>query len=103
MSKKETAVKKTAKVKMEQPEGVQSVKQPEELDVSDMKKAVGRFIVLWREESRQICKIEKIIDDEVVYVLMTGPNKGSRFQAKFFAKTIKVYDDDNLILATTEQ
>jgi len=84
------------------PDGIQSVKQPEVIDVADLKKSEGRYVILWRNESKQIAKIEAVNDDELTYCMTTGPDKGKRFKAKYFAKTIKVYDDENLILATTE-
>jgi hypothetical protein len=90
------------KVGKEQPDGVQSVKQPEIIDVADMSKTVGRYIILWRNESKQIAKIETVTADEMTYCMVTGPDKGKRFGCKFFAKTLKVYEDENLILATTE-
>jgi hypothetical protein len=92
----------TAKAENMQPDGIQSVKEPEIIDVSEMKKAVGRYLILWRNESKQIARIEKVTDDEMEYEMVTGSDKGQRFSCKFFAKTLKVYDDGNLILATTE-
>ena len=92
----------TARTENMQPDGIHSVKEPEIIDVADMKKAAGRYLILWRNESKQIARIEKVTDDEMEYKMVTGPDKGQRFSCKFFAKTLKVYDDDNLILATTE-
>ena len=85
-----------------QPDGVQAVKQPDTIDVAEMKKVEGRHIILWRNETKQIAKVEAVVEDELIYNMVTGPDKSKRFRAKFFAKTIKVFDDENLILATTE-
>jgi len=82
--------------------GLQNVKQPEIIDITELAKAVGRYTILWRAESKQIAKLESVAGDEITYKMITGPDKDKRFKAKHFAKTIKVYDDDNLILATTE-
>jgi hypothetical protein len=84
------------------PDGLQAVKQAQEIDVKDIDKIVGRYTVLWRKDSKQIAKVEEIKGDEFIYMMVTGPDKGKRFQAKHFAKTIKVYDEDNLVLATVE-
>ena len=97
MSKKEKAV-----VQAEQADGIQSVKEPETIDIAEISKVVGRYIILWRNDSKQIAKILEVLDDEMSYELQTGPDKGKKFKAKFFAKTIKIFDDENLILATTE-
>jgi hypothetical protein len=88
--------------KVEQPDGVQAVKQPDTIDVAEMKKSEGRHFIVWRNEAKQIARIEEVKDDEIIYRMVTGPEKDKRFRAKFFAKTIKVFDDANLILATTE-
>ena len=91
-----------SKEEVKQPDGVQAVKQPDTIDVAEMKKSEGRHIILWRNETKQIAKVEAVVEDELIYNMVTGPDKGKRFRAKFFAKTIKVFDDANLILATTE-
>lgn len=87
---------------MELQDGIQSVKQPEFIDRVDINKAVGRSVILWRQESKQIATLEQVNDDEIIYQMVTGPDKGKSFKAKYFAKTIKVYDPENLVLATTE-
>jgi hypothetical protein len=82
--------------------GEQSVKQAESVDVSEISKCVNRYVILWRNESKQVARLIGVEGDEILCRMVTGPDKDKGFRAKYFAKTIKVYDEDNLILSITE-
>jgi len=63
---------------------------------------VGKFIVLWRNETKQPCRVIGLDADEgkVRYELLAGPDKGKKFRSRYDkSQSVKVYDDDNLVLA----
>jgi len=66
-------------------------------------KLIGKYIVLWRKEANQACKVEKVDTDQkyIFYELITGPDKGKKFKSRYDAsqKGIEVYDEDSAILA----
>jgi hypothetical protein len=89
---------------MSDPEnGLQDARPSEIIDVTEKNKAIGRYILIWRKESKQIARVIGFQGAEMSYVMMTGPEKGISYRAEYLAKTIEVYDDDNfLILAAVE-
>jgi hypothetical protein len=80
----------------------QKTEQHEEIDVKDIHKAIGRYIVLWRKGSKQVAKVLGVNGEFFDYQMITGEDKdnGKTYTAKMLAKTIFVYDEDNLVLAT---
>lgn len=77
--------------------------EPEIVDVADINsKAVGCYWVAWRHETKQVARLLGFADGEIQYELVTGPDKGKRYQAKYFGKTVKVYNEENLILAAVD-
>ena len=80
----------------------EKTKDAELVDIAELKKSIGRFLVLWRNETKQIGKIVEVTDDEVVYMMTSGPDRGKKFRAKYFGKTLKVFDEENLILSAAE-
>ena len=71
-----------------------------EIDVTESQKCVGKYIVLFRKKVETVAFIESVENNEyMTYKIMQGPDKGKRFRARFFAKTLKVYDDETVTLA----
>ena len=66
-------------------------------------KVLGKYIILWRKEAKQACKVEKIDTEKkfIFYELISGPDKGKKFKSRYDAsqKGIEVYDEDTVILA----
>jgi hypothetical protein len=87
---------------MEQAIGIQSVKLPEKIDVKDLSKAVGRYLIVWRKDAKQVAKVLAVGESDFTFELLTGSDKGKKIKSKMLAKTIKLYDDDNLVLAMAE-
>ena len=94
------AAEVAVEVKNTRPEGPQG---PEELDIADLAKAKGRYAILFRKDHKDVAHVEDVeADGTMVYKIMTGPDKDKRYRAKYFAKTIRVYDQENLVLAAME-
>jgi hypothetical protein len=70
---------------------------------SGMDSLIGKYIVLWRKEEKQACRVEKVDVESkfIFYELISGSDKGKKFKSRFDAsqKGIDVYDDDSVILA----
>ena len=84
----EVAVNAAPKAKMEEPEVI-----------------VGKYIVLWRQEQKQACKVIGVNkqDKKITYELVSGPDKGRKFQSRYdSSQIVDVYNDDSLILAVLD-
>ncbi len=84
---------------------------PKKVEMKDVKDVIGKFIVLWRGEGDDACKVAvKVIDGwtedsevRISYEVMTGPDKGEDSNSRYDAsQTIMVYDEDSLALAALE-
>jgi len=78
---------------------------PKKMKMDEPKKVVGQFVVLWRKESKQAAEIMDVDEGKgrVVYEMVSGPDKGKRFSAKYdSSQTINVYDKESVILAALE-
>ena len=64
---------------------------------------LGKFIVLWRKEEKQACRVDKVdVENKFIYYeLISGPDKGKKFKSRYDAsqKGIDVYNEDTVILA----
>jgi hypothetical protein len=63
---------------------------------------VGKFIVLWRSETKQPCRIVGLDMEagKVRYEILAGVDKGKRFRSRFDkSQTVRVYDEGSLVLA----
>ena len=72
-----------------------------EIKMVDAEKCVGCFVVLWRNETKQPCKILSVdkFKQRVKYELLAGPDKGKVFSGRYSPdQTIKVYDSAILAL-----
>lgn len=70
--------------------------------MEESEKVVGGYIVLWRKDSKTACKVESVDkkNNQIVYEIISGVDKGSRFMAKYDpSQTVELYDEDNVILA----
>ena len=79
-------------------------KEYKELKMADAKETdlVGKFIVLWRSEVKQPCRIVGLDTDEkkLRYEILAGNDKGKKFRSRFDpSQTVTVYDDGTLVLA----
>ena len=73
-----------------------------EVKMTDADKVVGHFVVLWRNEQKQPAKILSVDKGQqrAKYELLTGPDKGKKFSSRYdSSQTVKVYDDDSVMLA----
>jgi hypothetical protein len=84
---------------------------PKKVEMKDVKELIGKFIVLWRGEGDNACKVAvKVVDawaeeNEVrlAYDVLTGPDKGQDFNSRYDAgQSITVYDDDSLAIGLLE-
>lgn len=71
-----------------------------EVDITEAEKCKGKYVVLFRNKREDVAFIDDVIGNEfMLYTIMNGPDKGLKFKGRFFAKTIKVYNEDNVTLA----
>ena len=76
-----------------------------EVRMTEAEKLVEKFVVLWRNEAKQPCKVLSVdkAEQKVRYELVAGPDKGKRFISRYdSSQTVKVYDEGNLNLALLE-
>lgn len=77
----------------------------QELRMTDAEKLVDKYVVLWRNEAKQPCKVLSVdkAEQKIRYELVAGPDKGKRFISRYdSSQTVKFYDDGNLNLALLE-
>jgi len=84
---------------------------PKKVEMKDVKELVNKFIVLWRGEGDEACKVAvKVVDAweedgevRIAYEVLTGPDKGQDFNSRYDAgQTVVVYDDDSLAVGLLE-
>jgi hypothetical protein len=84
---------------------------PKKVEVKNISELMEKFIVLWRGEGDEACKVAvKIVDAweedgevRVAYEVLTGPDKGQDFNARYDAgQTVIVYDEGAKALAILE-
>lgn len=79
--------------------------EPINVKMTEADKIVGKFVVLWRNEKKQPCKVVEvdIPGKRVKYELIAGPEKGKQWWSRYDeSQNVLVYDDDNLMLALLE-
>ena len=77
----------------------------EKVKMEDPGKAVGNYIVLWRQETKQAAKVLEVDkqNKKIKYELMSGPDKGKKFQSRYdSSQIVDVYNDDSLIMAVLD-
>ena len=83
----------------EQKSGVNKV------ELKNAEQLAGKFVVLWRNESKQPCKVIEVDKEkqEIRYELLGGPDKGKKIRSRYDAsQTVFVYEDGAAILAVLE-
>lgn len=73
-----------------------------QVKMKEPKGIVGRFVVLWRNEAKQPCRIIEVDEgkQEVVYELLVGPDKGKKYRSRYDpSQTIVIYEDGAAVLA----
>lgn len=83
-------------------EVVQAVTVLKEVKMTDAEAVVGNYIVLWRNESKQPCKVLSVDKEkgEIRYQLLGGTDKGKTLKSRFdSSQTVNVYDEGNSIMA----
>jgi len=84
---------------------------PKKVEMKDVSEIIGNFIVLWRGEGDDACKVTvKVVDAweengevRVAYTVLTGPDQGEDFNGRYDAgQTITVYDEDALAVGLLE-
>lgn len=76
--------------------------EPVNMPMTEIEKAVGKFIVLFRNNEKCPAKIIRvdIPNKRVVYEILTGPNAGTKWNSRFDeSQSAVVYDEGNLMLA----
>lgn len=86
---------------------VQTVAQAaaEKVKMEDPEKVLGRYLVLWRKEQKQACKIVAVDkqNKKITYELIAGPEKGRKFQSRYdSSQIVDLYNDDSVILAVLD-
>lgn len=77
----------------------------EKVKLKDAEKLVGKFVVLWRNESKQPCKVVEVYKDkeEVLYELIGGPDKGKKIRSRYDAsQTVRAYEEGASLLVLLE-
>jgi len=77
----------------------------EKVKLKEAEKLVGKFVVLWRNESKQPCKVLEVYKDkeEVLYELIGGPDKGKKIRSRYDStQTIRAYDEGSSLLVLLE-
>jgi hypothetical protein len=77
----------------------------QEIRMTDAEKLVDKYIILWRNEAKQTCKVLSVdkAEQKIRYELVAGTEAGKRFVSRYdSSQTIKAYDDSNLSLALLE-
>jgi len=95
----------TEETKVAEEEEVQAGEYPKKAKMDDPKAVIGMFVVLWRNEGKQAAKCMGIDEGKgrVVYEMVSGPDKGKRFSAKYdSSQTVNVYDKESVILAVLD-
>jgi len=76
-----------------------------EVKSSEWEQAVGRYVFVRRNGSRDVAKIEWV-DQETKkfgYTLMSGRDKGKKANATFFTGSfVKTFDEESLVVALLE-
>ena len=84
---------------------------PKKVEMKEVSAIIGNFIVLWRGEGDEACKVAvKIVDAweedgevRTAYTVLTGPDKGQDFNSRYDAgQTVTVYNDDSLAIGLLE-
>ena len=76
---------------------------PKKMLMSKINGEKGNFAVIWRGESKQPARIEGTTEEWFTYTMIAGPDKGTRFRAKYDeSQEVEVYDKDTLILAACD-
>jgi hypothetical protein len=60
--------------------------------------SIGKFIIIWRQGSKQVVKILSVQESEVrvTYEIMNGPDKGKKFNSRYEPEQkIWMYDKDS--------
>jgi len=73
-----------------------------QVKMTEPKGIVGKFVVLWRNEEKQPCRVHDVdmTKQEVVYELLTGPDKGKKYRSRFDpSQTVVAYNDGAAVLA----
>jgi len=74
------------------------MKEPVEVKLMhDVDELVGKFLVLWRNETDIPAKVLSVDHSEqrVKYEVIGGPDKGKRFSCRFdTTQTVKVWDNE---------
>jgi hypothetical protein len=76
-----------------------------DIPTEQVPEAVGKYFISRRNGKREVAKVTWVNVDEkqMGYEMVSGQDKGARFKATFHTgKTIKLYDEDSLILALLE-
>lgn len=77
----------------------------EKVKLKEAEQLVGKFVVLWRNESKQPCKVLEVFKDkeEVLYELIGGPDKGKKIRSRYDStQTIRAYGDGAAIIPLLE-
>jgi hypothetical protein len=78
-------------------------KFPKKILMKDIGAEKGNFAVFWRGESKQPARIEGADAEWVTYTMIAGPDKGTRYRAKYDGtQEIDIYDRESVILAALE-
>jgi len=86
-------------------EEVKTGEYPKKAKMDEPNEVIGNFVVLWRNEGKQAAKCLGIDEAKgrVVYEMVSGPDKGKRFSAKYdSSQTVNVYDEESVILAVLD-
>ena len=78
---------------------------PKNVKMADIKKHVGMFGVVWRNDSKQAAKILGYDEKEsrFTFELISGPDKGDKYDAKFDpTQEVMVYDNGTVLLAVLD-
>lgn len=94
-----------AQAQVETDSGAEELKMvpgPEEVKMVDAEKLKGNFVILWRNEKKQVCRIVEVDKEKqkVTYELVNGPDQGKHLRSRYdSSQTIWLFNKDNVILA----
>ena len=77
----------------------------QEVRMTEAEKLMDKYVVLWRNEAKQPCKVLSVdkAEQKIRCELVAGPDKGKRFISRYdSSQTVKVYDEGNKLLAVME-
>jgi hypothetical protein len=78
-------------------------KFPKKILMKDIDAEKGNFAVFWRGESKQPARVEGADAEWVTYTMIAGPDKGTRYRAKYDpSQEIDIYDRESVILAALD-